>query len=73
MWFLSILYAPDEVTVLYGLNSHCHNSAVSYLADPPLVGSALDLHLSVRPCVRACVCNQLTKLLIYFVLDEISL
>ena len=33
-----------------------------FLADPPLVGAALDLHLSV--CVSVCVsvCGQLTKL-----------
>ena len=45
-----------------------------FLADPPLVGSALDLHLSVCVCVHpcVCVCDQLTKLLISFVLEEIS-
>ena len=44
-----------------------------FLADPPLVGSALDLHLSVCLCVCVCVRHQLTKLLISFILDEISL
>ena len=29
---------------------------VEFLVDPPLVGSALDLHLSVCVCVRVCVC-----------------
>ena len=45
----------------------------TFLADPPLVGSALDLHLSVCLCVCVCVRHQLTKLLISFILDEISL
>ena len=45
---------------------------IFFLADPPLVGSALDLHLSVCLCVCVCMRHQLTKLFIYFVLDEIS-
>ena len=35
---------------------------ILFLADPPLVGPALDLHLSVCLCVFLCVCGQLTKL-----------
>ena len=33
---------------------------MDFLADPPLVGSAL--HLLMCVCVSVCVCHQLTKL-----------
>ena len=45
---------------------------VKFLADPPLMGSALYLHLCVCPCMCACVCViSWLNCLISLVLDEI--
>ena len=55
-----------------GMLALIQNSEISvFLADPPLVGSALDLHLSVCVCVCVCVVSWL-NCLISLVLDEIS-